>query len=114
MIEKTDFSIGQMPNIVLIYVGSNDASIESTPMDDAHLRMKQVIEHIFSRVPGVTIIVGTLLKRLNSPQRLTDRQNVFNFRLPGVIRGLQANKQKVLYVDFSTNWFNVATDMTDE
>jgi hypothetical protein len=52
------------PNLVLLNVGTNDC-IQNIDTANAGARTKQLIDDIFSSVPGVTVILSTLLPGRN-------------------------------------------------
>ncbi|KAG4424355.1 hypothetical protein IFR04_002596, partial [Cadophora malorum] len=49
------------PNLVLINVGTNDCG-QNLDTANAGVRMKSMIDDIYSRVPGVTVVLSTLVK----------------------------------------------------
>lgn len=48
------------PNLVLLNVGTNDC-IQNIDTANAGVRTKQLIDDIFNSVPGITVILSTLL-----------------------------------------------------
>ena len=87
MAEKAELSIYDLPNVVLINVGTNDAT-QNLSVTNAASRLGKLVDHIIDVVPNVTVVVSTLLPRsdaaaeknvitINSGYRalVTDRQN---------------------------------------
>ncbi|KAI1261901.1 carbohydrate esterase family 3 protein [Xylariaceae sp. FL1019] len=52
------------PNLVLVNVGLNDC-LYNVDLSNAGNRMKQLIDQIFDYVPGVTVVLSTLLRSTN-------------------------------------------------
>ena len=80
---------------------------------NAHLRLAALIDHIFDKVAGVTIIASTLLPR-GDGQVMSDRTKIYNDNIPGIIRARQVLGKKITYVDFSSSWFSTADLATSD
>ncbi|KAK3994266.1 carbohydrate esterase family 3 protein [Cladorrhinum sp. PSN332] len=59
-------SRGLMPNLVLINAGTNDCARRINPAE-AGLRLRALIDDIFSSIPNVTVIVSTLSPHKTDP-----------------------------------------------
>jgi lysophospholipase L1-like esterase len=89
-------SLPYLPNIVLIHVGSNDMS---GPIDvpNAHLRLGNIIDRILSSIPGVVIIVSTLIPNTNpTTESYTE---TFNANIINMVNARKESGQLVHVVD---------------
>ncbi|KAK4167804.1 CE3 protein [Cladorrhinum sp. PSN259] len=64
-------SKGLMPNLVLINVGTNDCSKNINP-SQASVRLRSLLDDIYSSIPGVTVIVSTLSPSKSNPACAAD------------------------------------------
>ena len=108
--KKGNLSLPEMPNVVLIFLGTNDMT-QNYQVSTAHVRMGNLVDHILSVVPNATVIVGTLLP--NAKPSAETNILAFNAALPGVISNLTSQGKKVSLVDFHSDWFSTADLGTD-
>ncbi|KAK5731516.1 hypothetical protein LTR17_011314 [Elasticomyces elasticus] len=103
--QKAELSIPSQPNLVLLHVGTNDC-VQSIDIQNAGSRLGTLIDHLFSAIPGVTIVASTLLPNGNS----ATQSNIitYNSQIPGVIRDRQAAGRQITYVDFSSSYFSLS------
>ncbi|KAM0547807.1 hypothetical protein ACHAPJ_010269 [Fusarium lateritium] len=58
-------SMWMKPNLVLINAGTNDCN-QHIDIDRAGGRMKSLVDDIYSNIPGVTVILSTIVKNTNT------------------------------------------------
>lgn len=103
--ERAKVTYPQLPNIVLIHVGTNDMN-QNLDVNNAHHRLGKLIDDTFAAIPDVTIIASTLFPRNDAAaQRNVE---IYNRNIPGMIYEKQRAGKKVTYVDFSSSWFSLA------
>lgn len=100
-----NLSLPLQPNIVLIFLGTNDMT-ENFKVATAAQRMDGLLQEILSKVPDVAIIVSTLLP--NGEPSAEANTLVFNAALPAVVANLTSHGHKVSMVDMHSDWFSVA------
>lgn len=97
------------PNLILLHIGTNDASYGRTP-DEMAQSLQDLLEDIYRKVPASTeVIVAQILpaRRLATPQfaganlSLNEIIAPYNQRIPAVVRALQAEQKYVTFVDMT-------------
>ena len=86
------------PNVILLYVGTNDMVFDFAP-DDAPAAMGSLVQHLYKACPDATIIVGNLF--LDLDPKVQARIKAYNKALPPVIRALAATGVKTFIADFA-------------
>jgi lysophospholipase L1-like esterase len=102
---KATPSFYYMPNVVLIFLGTNDMT-QNFEVSTAHERMGQLIDQIFDIAPNTTVIVSKLLPNGN-PTAETNTL-VFNSNLDLTVANLTSQGKKVSSVDMHSDWFSTA------
>lgn len=93
---KAELSLPYLPNLVIIHAGTNDC-IQEYDTANAPNRLGTLIDRITSAIPGVVVLVSTLIPNLNAAaQSCID---TFNSQLPSVIQDRQNAGQLVVLVD---------------
>jgi lysophospholipase L1-like esterase len=100
-----NLSLPEMPNVVLIFLGTNDMT-QNFQIATAHLRMGSLISQILSKVPNATVIVGKLLP--NAKPSAENNTLIFNANLDSVVANFTAQRKKVSSVDMHSDWFSLA------
>lgn len=88
----------QRPNVILIYVGTNDMLYPVQP-DTAPQRLATLVQQLSTRLPNALIVVGNLF--IETDPAVQARIDKFNAALPGVIAPLQKKGANVVIADFS-------------
>lgn len=96
-------SIKYQPNIVLIHAGTNDAS-RDIDIPRAGARMSRLLDRLYADIPGVTIILSSLLPARNEsePRNPTAAENGprINDQLRDIVCSRRRDKgQKIVLAD---------------
>ena len=90
--------LSMRPNVVLLYVGTNDMLYPVDPIN-APRRMAALVRYLAKALPEATIIANTLF--IDTDPKVQARIDAFNKGVGPVIAGLAANGTKTLLADFS-------------
>jgi lysophospholipase L1-like esterase len=85
-----------LPNVVLMHFGSNDA-VQDYDVAHAHERLGALIDRVFSAIPGVTVVVSTLIPSLDAT--VESRIQVINSNIPAMVQSRVDQGKKVQLVD---------------
>ncbi|TDD47592.1 hypothetical protein E1263_34165 [Kribbella antibiotica] len=86
------------PRYVLLHLGTNDV-FQAYDLPQAPARLQDLIERIAQRVPGVTILVSSIVP---SPDRgLNERIDAYNAAIPAVVSAVHATGADVRFVDLN-------------
>lgn len=91
--------LSQKPNVVLVYVGTNDMLYPVEPAT-APQRMAALVSYLAGQLPQALIVVGNLF--LETDPVVQARIDTFNKDLPAAIQPLQAKGVNAVIADFST------------
>lgn len=81
-----------LPNIYLINAGTNDC-VQDFDVDNAGVRMKDMLNYLWSVTPDATIILSTLVNNLEDAVEERVSQN-FNPQIQGLVSDLAENQGK--------------------
>lgn len=87
-----------LPNVVLMHFGNNDA-IQDYDFAHAHERLGALIDRILRAVPGVTIMVATLIS--STDPVVQARMDVINANIPGMVQSRVNKGKKVQLVNMN-------------
>lgn len=86
------------PRYVLLHIGTNDV-VQARDLAEAPARLQELVEHITRRVPGVTILVASIVP--SPDQGLNERIDTYNAAIPGVVSAVRATGADVRFVDLN-------------
>ncbi|MFC9687233.1 SGNH/GDSL hydrolase family protein [Kribbella sp. NPDC056951] len=86
------------PRYVLLHIGTNDV-VQAHDLANAPARLQDLVERITSRVPGVTVLVASIVP--SSDPGLNERINTYNAAVPGVVASVRATGADVRFVDLN-------------
>jgi hypothetical protein len=95
-IDDSDLSLYRKPNLILINCGTNDV-----PHDDYGTtgeRMQLVLNHLFKEVTGVTVILSTIVPRLDGSEN-TRRSEVISEQYRKLVKDNAAAGWKIVLAD---------------
>ncbi|KAL2067529.1 hypothetical protein VTL71DRAFT_1954 [Oculimacula yallundae] len=98
-------NLPSMPNVVLLHIGLNDMG-QNYNVPTAHQRLASLVNGVFAIVPGVAVVVSTLLP--NSDPATEANIQSYNAQIPGVVNDRIAQGKKITMVDFHSDWFSTA------
>jgi len=102
---KAGPSYSDMPNVVLIFLGTNDMT-QNFEVSTAHLRMWELCDAIYKAAPSTMIIISKLL-----PIAKASAENntlLFNSNLDLTVANLTSQGCKVASVDMHSAWFSLS------
>jgi len=86
------------PRYVLLHIGTNDV-VQAHDLADAPARLQDLVERITQQVPGVTVLVASIVP---SPDRgLNERIDAYNAAIPDVVARVRATGADVRFVDLN-------------
>ncbi len=97
------------PNIILLYIGGNDANWDRKPSDIA-ASLKTLLDDIYKKVPATTEVVvalnmrtrtGTFPLYIDSHNLMNTILDDYNKLIPGVVKSLQDENKHVSLVDMT-------------
>ncbi|KAL1602523.1 hypothetical protein SLS60_005939 [Paraconiothyrium brasiliense] len=95
-----ELDIPLRPNLILINAGTNDVVHEDPdhPISKIGERMDKLIDHLFVKIPGVTIILSTLI--LNTHKGADERiQEIVNPQYEALVRRKQEERARIGLAD---------------
>ncbi|MFG2574105.1 ricin-type beta-trefoil lectin domain protein [Streptomyces sp. NPDC048481] len=95
------------PNVVTLEIGTNDLN-GNYQVSTAPDRLRSLIDRITRDVPGVTVLVGTVIVSTSATEEA--HRAGFNSTLPGIVQAQQAAGRHVRLVDMSAL---TAADLSD-
>ncbi|KAM7185430.1 hypothetical protein V8F20_011802 [Naviculisporaceae sp. PSN 640] len=96
------------PNVILINAGTNDAT-QDYYVSSTGDRMRIMINYLFSAIPGVSIVLSTLIPNTLN-QANVDR---INAQYRSLANDLAAAGRHIVLVDFADGWMTAAADLAD-
>ena len=98
-VQNGDWLEKAQPNVILLHIGTNDASERRTPEEMAK-SLQDLLEHIYVKLPDTTeVIVAQII-----PARQSWMNNIiipYNELIPGVVEKLLAENKHVSFVDMT-------------
>ncbi len=86
------------PRYALLHIGTNDV-VQAHDLANAPARLQDLVARIAERVPGVTILVASIVP---SPDPgLNERIEAYNAAVPGVVEAVRATGADVRFVDLN-------------
>lgn len=112
MIGVSDLSIDQQPNVVLINCGTNDAD----PSNDQDIpatpdRMRDVLNHLYDNISNVTIVLSTLVPRLDDND---ENVQTINDGYRDLVDELAGAGSKLLLAEFNNGLLDTSTEYFDD
>jgi lysophospholipase L1-like esterase len=92
--KNAEHSLPYKPNIVLINAGTNDCT-GNVDVPNAHLRMGAILDRILSAIPGVVVIMSTLIPNTLNPGYVA----TYNANLKTMVAARKAAGERVTIVD---------------
>ncbi|GAB3940293.1 hypothetical protein GCM10029976_057730 [Kribbella albertanoniae] len=83
------------PRYVLVHLGTNDIN-QNHDLANAPARLRDLVERITQQVPGVTVLVATIVPSRDGV--LNQRINNYNAAIPGVVDAVRATGADVRFV----------------
>ena len=107
-------SFGQIlgPHVILLHIGTNDASVPSN-FPDAINRLDALLDRLSAMQPSAEIIVTSLLERTDNATYENGIVTYFNPYLPGLVAQHAAKGQKVHFYDMRPK-VDAATELDDK
>ncbi|KAK8025258.1 hypothetical protein PG990_003081 [Apiospora arundinis] len=103
--EKAEFAVPiYKPNLILINAGTNDA-LQNRDLQDAGLRMEQLVLSCFADSPDAVVILSTLLPNLNTP----DAVSVINRQYRDLVGKMVMEGYKIHLADMDDGF--IGTDL---
>lgn len=87
------------PQIILLYTGTNDA-VQNHDINNAHVRLKSLIDQIFHDLPKVHLLVGNL--GLSTNDKFNAGIKKINEGIPNIVRIEQAHGHSIKLVDMNS------------
>lgn len=91
-------SIKYQPNLVLINAGTNDM-VQNKDLGNAPKRMENLLDHLYSSIPGVTVLLSTLLP--SNDDDLGQRTPAYNQALRDIVVKRNEAGQSIVLADMS-------------
>ncbi|MFB6725048.1 SGNH/GDSL hydrolase family protein [Kribbella sp. NPDC056345] len=86
------------PRYVLLHIGTNDV-VQAHDLANAPARLQDLVERITQKVPGVTILVASIVP--SSDAGLNERIKAYNAAVPGVVDSVRATGADVRFIDLN-------------
>lgn len=100
-VQNSDWLEKAQPNVILLHIGTNDASGGKTPEMMAE-NLQALLEHIYDRMPNTTeVIVAQIIPAKQSSTRLNRIITSYNELIPDVVEKLCTENLHVSYVDMT-------------
>ncbi|KAF1817154.1 hypothetical protein P152DRAFT_9677 [Eremomyces bilateralis CBS 781.70] len=108
-IDDSNLSLYRMPNLILINCGTNDAAGDNVPTTGD--RMKLVLDHLYNKVDNVTIILSTLVPRLD--ESAADTSSI-SAQYRTLASNYAAAGRKIILAELGSGLFDSSTDYYDK
>ncbi|KAJ4389643.1 hypothetical protein N0V93_007115 [Gnomoniopsis smithogilvyi] len=91
-------SLYLLPNLVLINAGTNDCT-QNVDIPNIGVRMNAMLDTIFSKIPGTTVVLSTLLPSLDAS--VASCHNSVNAQYRSLVIARRAKGQKILLAELA-------------
>jgi lysophospholipase L1-like esterase len=92
--EAAENALPFLPNLVIMHVGTNDA-VQDYELDTAAERFGALIDRVLSAIPGVVVLVSTIIVNLNAG--FEANIETINSQIPAMVAE-RANAGKYVYL----------------
>ncbi|CAI6328793.1 unnamed protein product [Periconia digitata] len=110
ILTKAEQVVGRQPNVITINAGTNDAVQNKTglPVEEVGKRMDQMLDLLYEKIPGVTILFSTLLtnKGATTDSRV---KNIVNPQYRALVERRRKQNQRIVLAEMyesDTPWLS--------
>ncbi|PVH94578.1 carbohydrate esterase family 3 protein [Periconia macrospinosa] len=99
IIKKAEMVVGRQPNLIAINAGTNDATQNKTgfEVETTGKRMDQMLDLLYEKIPGVTILLSTVLQAKSDDT--TRRAKVINPQYRDIVERRRKQNQRIVLAE---------------